>query len=125
AGLGILGGLFGRQSNATKVLNTVGGVGLNALFLKYSRDDEYQADQVGAQIMAKAGYNPLAMATLFELLRSEQGRDPSKLEQFFSDHPAAADREARIRTHAASLGTGQNQVIGGFTAMQSNLGRLA
>src|SRR6185503_10193190 len=39
AGLGILGGLFGRQSNATKVLNTVGGVGLNALFLKYSRDD--------------------------------------------------------------------------------------
>ena len=124
AGLGILGGLLGRGSDASKVLNTVGGVGLNALFLKFSRDDEYEADQVGADIMAKAGYNPVAMATMFELLRAEQGRNPSKLEQFFSSHPSPANREARIREHAATLGGGNSQVLGGFSTMRSRLSQL-
>src|SRR3546814_12664531 len=57
---------------------------LNAVFLKYSRDDEREADRLGAEIMANAGYDPLAMATFFELLKTEQGRNPSKLEQFSS-----------------------------------------
>jgi Zn-dependent protease with chaperone function len=125
AGLGILGGLIGKPSGGTaKVLNVVGGVGLNAVFLKFSRDDEYQADQSGAQMMVRAGYDPLAMATLFELLRAEQGRNPGKLEQFFSDHPTSADREARLRQQASSLGTGRTQVIGGFASMRDGLRRL-
>jgi len=125
AGLGILGGLIGKPSGgAARVLNAVGGVGLNAVFLKFSRDDEYQADQVGAQMMAAAGYDPLAMATLFELLRAEQKRNPSKLEQFFSDHPSSADREARIRQQARTLGTGRTQVLGGFAGIQATLRRL-
>ncbi len=104
AGLGILGGLLGKNGNSTaQIVNAVGGLGLNAVFLKFSRDAEYQADQLGAQIMAGAGYNPVAMATLFELLRSEQGRDPGKVERFFSSHPPPADREARIREQAGSL----------------------
>ena len=63
AGLGILGGLLGKNGdNTAQIVNAVGGLGLNAVFLKFSRDAEYQADQVGAQIMAGAGYNPVAMA---------------------------------------------------------------
>ena len=85
---GILGGLLGKNGGDTaKIVNAVGGLGLNAVFLKFGRDAEYQADQVGAEIMAAAGYNPVAMADFFELLRGEQGRDPGKVEQFFSDHP--------------------------------------
>lgn len=124
AGLGILGGLLGKRSS-TSMLNAVGGVGLNAVFLKFSRDDEYEADQTGAQIMARAGYDPAAMASFFELLRLEGGRNPSKLEQFFSDHPPAADREARIRQLATSLGSGKTQIVGGFDAIVSRLGGLA
>jgi Zn-dependent protease with chaperone function len=125
SGLGILGGLFGRQSSAASIVNTVGGVGLNALFLKYSRDDEYAADATGARIMAKAGYDPAAMANFFELLRAEQSRNPSKVEQFFSDHPPPADREARIRQLASSLGTGRSEVLGGFTTIRADLSRLS
>jgi predicted Zn-dependent protease len=125
SGLGILGGLLGKSSSTVKVVNAVGGVGLNVLFLKFSRDDEYQADQVGAQIMAKAGYNPLAMATLFELLRSKQSSEPGKVAQFLSDHPSSADREARIRQQAAALGAGNTQVIGGFATVQSRLRGLS
>ena len=126
SGLGLLGGLIGKPSGSSaRILNTIGGVGLNALFLKFSRDDEYEADQVGTRIMAKAGYDPLAMATMFALLRAEQGRDPGKLETFFSSHPSPVDRETRIRQQAASLGGGSTQVIGGFATMQTSLRTLA
>ena len=126
AGLGILGGLVGKPTGSTaRIVNTVGGFGLNALFLKFSRDDEYEADYVGAQMMARAGYDPVAMATMFEQLRAEQGRNPSKLETFFSSHPSPANREARIRQLAASLGGGRTQVVGGFDGMRTTLRGLA
>jgi Zn-dependent protease with chaperone function len=125
SGLGILGGLFGRQSSAASIVNTVGGVGLNALFLKFSRDDEYEADATGARIMARAGYDAAAMASFFELLRAEQGRNPSKVEQFFSDHPPPADREARIRQLASTLGGGRTEVVGGFASIRTQLSGLS
>ena len=122
AGLGILGGLLGRNGgNASKIVNAIGGLGLNAAFLKFGRDDEYQADQLGAQIMAGAGYNPVAMANFFQLLRDEQGRDPGKLERFFSDHPPSADREARIREQAGSLRLVKSRDVGGFDRMRADL----
>lgn len=125
AGLSILGGLVGGGSTR-QIVQAVGGFGLNAAFLKFSRSDELEADALGAEIMAKAGYDPVAMATMFALLRSEQGRDPGKLEQFFSSHPPPADREARIRTIANSLGGGgSQQVVGGFANIQTRLGGLA
>jgi hypothetical protein len=126
AGLGILGGLLGKNGgNTAQIVNAVGGLGLNAVFLKFSRDAEYQADQLGAQIMAGAGYNPVAMANFFELLRSEQGRDPGKLERFFSDHPPSADREARIREQAGSLRLARSQDVGGFDRTRTDLRRLS
>ena len=126
AGLGILGGLLGKNGgNTAKIVNAIGGLGLNAAFLKFGRDDEYQADQLGAEIMAGAGYNPVAMANFFGLLRSEQGRDPGKLERFFSDHPPSADREARIRDQAGSLQRAQSRDVGGFDRMRADLRRLS
>ena len=124
-GVGLLGGLLGRPSGSTgQILNAVGGVGLNAVFLKFSRDAEYQADQVGAQMMFRAGYDPLAMATLFDLLQAEQGREPGKVAQFFSSHPPASDRGQRIRTLAASLGTGAPQIVGNLDNVKLRLQRL-
>jgi Zn-dependent protease with chaperone function len=125
AGLGILGGLLGRNGgNTAQIVNAIGGLGLNAAFLKFGRDAEYQADQLGAEIMARAGYNPTAMADFFQLLRGEQGRDPGKLEQFFSDHPPAADREARIRQQARTLGPVRSREVGGFKQVAAELRRL-
>ena len=122
AGIGILGGLLGRGGNPSQVFQVIGGLGMNALFLKFSRDIEYQADTVGAQIMARAGYDPRAMADFFEVLRNEQRSNPSRLAQFFSDHPAPADREARIRQEAQRIGAVRSsREIGGFAQVQSEL----
>src|SRR5262245_34667541 len=46
-------------------------VGLGSLLLRYSRDFEKQADLLGAQIMAKAGYDPRALAHMFETIAKE------------------------------------------------------
>ena len=124
-GLSILGGLLGKKSSTSQIVNAVGGFGLNAAFLKFSRDDETQADATGAEIMARAGYDPVAMADFFAVLREQQGRDPSKLERFFSSHPAPANREARIRQLASTLGPVRTQEVGGFATIQSRAGNTA
>ena len=125
AGVGILGGvLAGRNGASTgQVINAVGGFGMNALFLKYSRDAETQADILGAQMMARAGYDPLEMATFFDLLRQQARHDPGRLEQFFSSHPAPADRADRIRREAEMLGASDRRTasIGGLEDIQSRL----
>jgi predicted Zn-dependent protease len=102
----------------------VGGLGLNALFLKFSRSAEEEADAVGAEIMARAGYDPMEMANFFAELRQDAGRDPSRFETFLSSHPAAASREAHIRSEARGLGRSHVAPIGGLSAVQAELRRL-
>ncbi|HEX2120779.1 MAG TPA: M48 family metallopeptidase [Thermoanaerobaculia bacterium] len=95
AGLQILGGLLGGKvgGNTAQILNTVGGVGLNALFLKFSRELETQADVRGAQMLAASGYTPADMVSFFNQLARV---DKSKKTTWLSHHPAPPDRIARI-----------------------------
>lgn len=95
AGLQILGGLLGGKvgNNTAQILNAVGGVGLNALFLKFSRELETQADVRGAQILAASGYTPADMISFFNQLAKV---DTSKKTTWLSHHPAPPDRQARI-----------------------------
>lgn len=95
AGLQILGGLLGGRvgNNTAQILNVIGGVGLNALFLKFSRELETQADVRGAQILAASGYSPADMISFFDQLAKV---DKSKKTTWLSHHPAPPDRQARI-----------------------------
>jgi Zn-dependent protease with chaperone function len=124
AGLGVLGGLLGG-GNTGDIIGAVGGFGLNTLFLRFSRDAEEQADIVGAQIMARAGYDPLAMVDMFETLRGQQQRDPSGLEEFFSSHPPYDERQATIRDEARYLNVVDRRgEIGGLASVQAELGSM-
>jgi predicted Zn-dependent protease len=102
AGVGILGGILGGHVGAgtAQVLNAVGGLGMNALFLRYSREAESDADVLGAQIMARAGYDPEEMVSFFNTLTRS---DRSRTIRWLSDHPAPQDRSRRIRREAAML----------------------
>jgi Zn-dependent protease with chaperone function len=124
AGLGILGGLLGGDGGGDtgKILQVIGGVGLNAVFLKFSRSAEYEADLVGVRMLRRAGYDPGAMSDFFELLQQQQRRDPGKLEQFFSSHPAPGDRAERMRAEAGRLGSvARPREVGGFEAVRAEL----
>ena len=102
AGISILGGILGGHvgEGASQIINAVGGLGLNALFLKYSRDLETQADIRGAQIMAASGYSPNDMVGFFQTLERV---DASKKTNWMSDHPAPPDRIARIQRESQML----------------------
>jgi beta-barrel assembly-enhancing protease len=124
AGVGVLGGLLGLGRGGGvggQVANVVGGLGLNALFLKFSRDAEYEADLVGAQIMHRAGYDPAGMSSFFELLQQMKGKNPGAVEQFFSSHPAPANRAQRIRAESQRLGPVRNAQVGGLPQVQAAL----
>jgi predicted Zn-dependent protease len=90
--------------------------------MKFSRNAEHEADQVGAKMMARAGYDPLAMASFFDLLQQQKRSNPNAVAAFFSSHPPASDRSARIRRHAAQLGRGNGRQVGNLRAVQSRLG---
>ena len=122
AGLGLLSQLLGgRGHRITTAERLVGGLGLNAVFMKFSRNAETEADRVGAQIMARAGYDPMAMASFFDLLQSRQRSQPNAVAQFFSSHPSPANRSANIRAHARQLGHGNGRVVGNLRSVQARL----
>lgn len=76
----------------------VASLGFQLLFLKFSRDDEYQADSLGVQYSRSARYRPREMAVFFRsLLRMEPDRG-NRLPSFLSTHPLTEKRIARLET---------------------------
>jgi predicted Zn-dependent protease len=125
AGIGLLGQILaGRDRRLGLGEQIVGSLGVNALFMKFSRDAENEADRVGAAMMARAGYDPLAMASFFDLLQQQRGSNPNAVAQFFSSHPAPANRSANIRAQARQLGRGNGRVVGDLRTVQARLGRM-
>jgi predicted Zn-dependent protease len=102
AGVQILGSIIGGRvgRNTAQAINIAGGIGLNALFLKFSRELETQADVRGAQILAASGYSPSDMVSFFHQLERV---DRSKRTTWLSNHPAPPDRIARIERERVLL----------------------
>lgn len=116
--------LAGRDRRLGIGEQLVGSLGLSALMMKFSRDAENEADRVGARIMARAGYDPMAMASFFELLQAQRGRNPGAVAQFFSSHPSPGNRSANIRAEARALGRGNGRTVGSLRTVQARLDRL-
>jgi beta-barrel assembly-enhancing protease len=76
-------------------------VGGGALFAKFSRGDEAQADSAGVEELVRAGINPTGMPEMFEKLIAERQTKPGGVDQFFTDHPLEEDRVNDTRNHIA------------------------
>lgn len=76
------------------------GLGANSVLLKFSRTAETQADLMGVQIAAQAGYNPAEMARFFEKLEAEGG---ARAPQFLSSHPNPGNRKQAIENEIRQL----------------------
>jgi Zn-dependent protease with chaperone function len=81
--------------------------GLGTWLLKYSREYEKQADLLGAQIMARAGYDPRDLGRMFETIQKQSG---SGAPQWMSSHPDPGNRSAYIAKEAASLQIAQRNI---------------
>ncbi len=74
--------------------------GLGTYFLRYSREYEKQADLLGVQLMARAGYNPLDLMHMFQTIAKQGG---GGVPQFMSDHPNPGNRQTYIAQEASHL----------------------
>ena len=112
----ILGAIVGGAAGSVIAQGTQFGLG--AYFLKYSREYERQADLLGAQLMARAGYDPRAMATMFQTIQAEGGRSGP---EWLSSHPDPGNRSAAITREASMLRVQRNADTGQFASIQSQL----
>ncbi|MGA9768637.1 MAG: M48 family metallopeptidase [Blastocatellia bacterium] len=94
----ILGAVIG--GGAGQVVGGLGQMGVGAAFLRFSRDYERQADTLGAQIMARAGYDPRELANMFRILEQQGGKGGP---EWMSSHPNPGNRFEAINREAAML----------------------
>src|SRR5712691_2533536 len=99
--IGMLAGILLGGPIIGNVLYNGGGFFEGMAFLKFSRGAEEEADKLGVQYMWAAGYDPTAMATMFEKLEAKNKKKPGTLAKMFQDHPAPADRRASALALAA------------------------
>jgi len=100
---------YGLLAGIAGIAGTIfGGPGVGQLaqapfavyLLKFSREYETEADVLGAQILARAGYDPRDLANMFRTLEQQGGGGGGG---FLSDHPSPSDRYARINREAQML----------------------
>lgn len=121
AGSIFLGGIPGM------IYQNTAGIGLLGIFMKFSRGAEEEADKLGVQYMYAAGYDPGAMATMFEKLEAKNKKKPGFISRAFASHPAPPDRRASSLALAARFPENDEYVISSseFQRVKNRLLRLS
>ncbi|NOX72652.1 MAG: M48 family metalloprotease [Alphaproteobacteria bacterium] len=114
----ILGGVFGGEDGAADAIE-LGAKLANGYLAQYSQDQELAADQIGIQLLAKAGYSPFAQADFLKQLAAEEklalqisGRqyNPNRVD-FFASHPSTAKRTKKADKAARRTGITRAQGV--------------
>jgi len=76
---------------------TVAGIFANLNLLEYSRDEEYQSDQLAVDYLLPSPYNPDGLTAFFKVLMKTEGKGSSLA--FLRTHPLTQDRINRLQTY--------------------------
>ena len=112
----IIGGGLGQ------ILSAGSQIGAGLKLMQYSREFESQADLLGAQILARAGYDPREMANMFRTIEKESGGGGP---QWMSSHPNPGNRYNAIVNESRSLRVQGNANTGQFQSIQARLGGMS
>jgi predicted Zn-dependent protease len=92
---GVIGAFYGIDSSVSQSL--LGAVGDLAFMRPNSRGMEQEADRIGVELSARAGYDPHAAISLWEKMGRASGNSPP---QWLSTHPSNETRQADLRVYA-------------------------
>lgn len=121
--LGLLGAFIGDGGAGAAAARVAAGVTANSFMLKFSRDDEREADREGVRILQRAGYDPRGVLQFMQVLEAQQGRSPGAVAQFLSTHPAPASRVRELQQLVSGT-RGGRQTSAAFSSMKQRLARL-
>jgi predicted Zn-dependent protease len=85
------------------VLQNTAGFGMMAGFMKFSRSAESEADKLGTEYLYAAGYDPTALATMFEKLEAKNKKKPGTIAKIFADHPAPCRSTSSVISSSGTL----------------------
>ena len=122
AGLGL--GVGSILSPTVAQAAGIASTGLSVLFLKYGRDAERQADELGFKYMVRENYDPRDMAAMFQTLQRTGGSSEGRLPSWLSSHPFPEDREAAVRQRIDSMGARANMVTNDAQFLQHTNGMV-
>ena len=107
AQIGLIAGMIVKPELARQY-GDIATQGLQLLFLKYGRDDERQADDLGLRYIDKENYDPREMPGVFETLRrvSAQQGAGGKVPGWLATHPSEEERIHTISSKVAQLESG-------------------
>lgn len=97
--LAAIAGIAGTIATGNPNVGQLAQAPFGVYLLKFSREYETEADILGAQIMAQAGYDPRDLANMFRTIQQQGGGGGG----FLSDHPSPSDRYERINREAQAL----------------------
>jgi predicted Zn-dependent protease len=80
--------------------------------INFTRYDEIEADRVGIQTLARAGYDPLAMADAFSMFQRVMRTNGVDIPEFLRTHPVDVNRIADAKARAEALTRAQNSAFG-------------
>ena len=96
---GVLAAIFlGGSADATSAMATGSIATGQSLALKYSREHEVEADQVGMKYLVKAGYGGEGLLRILGEIRSKRWFGPEDIPTYLTTHPAVEDRIVYLDT---------------------------
>lgn len=105
--VGTLAGAFlGLDGAAAQALAVGSMAGARSLQLKYSRENEEEADRLGFQYLTSAGYDSHAMVTVMQKMRRMNWQSDSRVPSYLLTHPALGERVGYLEQLVEHGGTG-------------------
>ncbi len=112
--IGLSAAMIGAAVAGVPELQQLGGLaeaGMGLLFLKYGRDDEREADDLGLRYMVRQNYDPSHMPLVFDTLaRVSQSQGGGRIPAWLSTHPAPEERAQRVRAVLDEMPAGERIV---------------
>jgi predicted Zn-dependent protease len=123
---GILAGVFVGGSPEVASAITTGSIAAGqSLSLKYSREDEREADQVGLMYLSKAGYSGEGLLRMLQKIREKHWFGSDEIPSYMTTHPAIEERMAYLDTwiqaHPEWKGSDRSKNLAGFHKVQTKL----
>jgi predicted Zn-dependent protease len=100
AQIGLIAGM--ALSPKFRQFSDLASTGVQLMFLKFSRDNESQSDQLGVDYATKVGYDAAPMAEFFKTLGRISDAHGARIPSFLSTHPDPGDRYNKVKAMAAA-----------------------